>query len=146
MLQHYLRMALRGLIRHKLYSFINVVGLSVALACAILTLLFVRDQLSYDAWLPGTQDLYRLTLTFHVPGDPPWPLAQVPFPVITAMGEKIPQVKAAVHVMPEKMTVMAGARQGQETVTVVDPTFLQVLRLPLLEGDPARALAQPESV
>jgi len=42
-------MALRGLIRHKLYSFINVVGLSVALACAILTLLFVRDQLSYDA-------------------------------------------------------------------------------------------------
>ncbi|HEX3845230.1 MAG TPA: FtsX-like permease family protein [Steroidobacteraceae bacterium] len=146
MLEHYLQMALRGFVRHKLYSFINVVGLSVALACAILTLLFVRDQLSYDAWIPGTQNLYRLALTFHVPGDPPWPLTQAPFPVITAMGEKIPQVKAAVHVVPEKMTVMAGARQGQETVTVVDPSFLQVLRLLLLEGDPTHALAQPESV
>ena len=45
MLEHYLRMALRGFVRHKLYSFINVVGLSVALACAILILLFVRDQI-----------------------------------------------------------------------------------------------------
>ena len=146
MFQHYVRLALRGFVRHKLYSFINLAGLSLALACAILILLFVRDQLSYDAWIPGTQNLYRLALTFHVPGDPPWPLAQAPFPVITAAGERISQVKAAVHVVPEKMTVIAGERQGHETVTVVDPGFLQVLRLPLLEGDATQALAQPESV
>jgi len=146
MLQHYLRMALRGFIRHKLYSFINVAGLSVAMACAILILLFVRDQLSYDAWIPGTQNLYRLAATFQMPDSPPAPTTGCPYPLLTAVGEKIAQVKAVVHVVAEKMTVMAGDRQGHETVTVVDRNFLQVVRIPLLRGDPARALAQPESV
>lgn len=146
MLRHYLLMAGRGLARHKLYSFINVAGLSVPLACAILILLFVRDQLSYDAWIPGTQNLYRLAVTFHLPGSPPLPTTGCPFPVLTAVGEKIPQVKAVVHVVPEKMTVIAGDRQGYETVTVVDPNFFQVLRIPLLRGDPAQVLRQPESI
>ena len=146
MLKHYLRMALRGFVQHKLYSFINVVGLSVALACAILILLFVRDQFSYDARIPDTQNLYRLAVTFQLPGSPPLPATTCPFPVLTAMGEKIPQVKAVVHVVPEKMTVIGGDRQGYETVTVVDPNFFQVLRIPLLRGDPAEVLRQPESV
>ncbi len=146
MLRHYLQMALRGFVRHKLYSFINVAGLSVALACAMLILLFVRDQLSYDAWMPGTQSLYRLALTFHLPGSPPLSLTSAPFPVLTAMGETIPQVKAVVHVVPEKMTVMQGTLQGHETVTVVDPNFFRVFRIRFLRGDPAHALAQPESV
>ena len=90
MLQHYLRMALRGFVRHKLYSFINVVGLSVALACAILILLFVSDQLSYDAWIPGTQNLYRLAATFQLPGSPAMARRRTArFRVLTAMGEKI---------------------------------------------------------
>ncbi|HXR89374.1 MAG TPA: ABC transporter permease [Steroidobacteraceae bacterium] len=145
MLKHYLRMALRGFVRHRLYTFINVVGLSVAMACAILILLFVRDQLSYDAWIPGTQNLYRLAATFHLPGSPPVQLTGCPYPVLTAVAEKMAQVKAVVHVVAEKMTVMAGDRQGHETVTVVDRNFFQVVRIPLLRGDPARALAQPES-
>ena len=146
MFRHYMLMAARGFVRHKLYSFINVVGLSVALACAILILLFVRDQLSYDAWIPGTKNLYRLELTFHLPGSPPLPLASSPFPVLTAMGEKIPEVKAVVHVVPEDMTVMEGNVQRHETVTVVDPNFFHVLRIPLVRGDPATALSQPESI
>jgi len=146
LLGHYLRVALRGFVRHKLYSFINVMGLSVSLACAILILLFVRDQLSYDAWIPGTQNLYRLALTFHLPGSAPLHLTTIPFPVLTAMGEKIPQVEAVVHVVPEDMTVMEGTLQGHETVTVVDPNFFRVLRIPLLRGDPAQALSQPESI
>ena len=146
MWRHYLRMALRGFARHKLYSFINVAGLSVALACAILILLFVRDQLSYDAWIPGTQNVYRLAATFQFPGSPALPGTGCPFPVLTAVGEKIPQVEAVVHLFLEKMTVMAGERQGHETVTVVDPNFFRVLRIPLLRGDPTQVLAQPESI
>ena len=146
MFRHYLLMAVRGFVRHKLYSFINVVGLSVALACAILILLFVRDQLSYDAWIPGTQNLYRLALTYHLPGNPPLHGTICPFPVLTAVGDKIPQVKAVVHVVPEDMTVMAGNLKGHETVTVVDSNFFKVLRIPLLRGDPLLALSQPESI
>ena len=146
MLAHYLRLALRGFVRHKLYSFINILGLSVALACAILILLFVRDQLSYDAWIPGTRNLYRLAVTFHPPGGLPLITGQCPFPVLTAAGEKIPQVKAVLHVVPEQMTVMTDSLEANQKVTFVDPNFFQVLKLPLVEGDRARALSQPESV
>src|SRR5581483_7939094 len=59
-LRHYLLMTLRSFARHKLYSFINIAGLSVGMAAAILIALYVRDQLSYDAWIPGTEHLYRL--------------------------------------------------------------------------------------
>jgi len=146
MLRHYLQMALRGFVRHRLYSFINVAGLAIALVCAILILLFVRDQVSYDSWIPGTENLYRLAATFYLPGNAPLSLTTSPFPVVTAVGEKIPQVKAVVHVVPEKMTVIAGDRRGHETVTVVDSNFFQVLRIPLLRGDPRQVLQQPESI
>jgi putative ABC transport system permease protein len=146
LLRHYLVTASRNLIKHKLYSFINIVGLSVGLACAIFIVLFLRDELSYDRWIPQSSNLYRIELTFHLPGRPPWPLASAPFPVLRAMQEEIPEVKAATHLLPEPMTVTVGNRQFFETVAVVDPSFFQVVRLPLVEGDPASVLAQPESI
>ena len=54
-----------------------------------------------------------------------------PFPILTAVGEKIPQVKAVVHMVAEEMTVIVGDRQRHQTVTFVDPNFFQVLILPL---------------
>jgi putative ABC transport system permease protein len=146
LLRHYVVTASRNLVKHKLYSFINIVGLSVGLACAIFIVLFLRDELSYDRWIPQTSNLYRIELTFHLTGRPPWPLATAPFPVLRAMQEEIPEVKATTHLLPEPMTVTVGNRQFFETVAVVDPSFFQVIRLPLVEGDPASVLAHPESI
>ncbi len=145
MWRHYLSMALRGFARHKLYSLINIVGLSVAMTCAILILLFVRDQLSYDAWIPDAAHLYRLELTFHAGGQI-FKGATCPFPVLRAVGEKIPGVRAVTHVLPEAMTVTVGDRQFKQTVTVVDPNFFEVIRLPLISGTPRTVLVQPDSV
>ena len=66
MFRNYLIVALRNLTRHKLYSFINIAGLTVGLTCAIFIILFVRDQLSYDRWIPGTENLYRVEVTFNL--------------------------------------------------------------------------------
>lgn len=146
MLRHYLLSAVRSFTHHKLYGFINIAGLSIGLACAILIALYVRGQLSYDAWIPGTSHLYRLERAAQVPGHGLLHFAQCPFPVLQAVGEELPQVKAFTHVVPERMTVRAGNRSFHEEVTVVDPNFFRVIRLPLVQGDPTRVLAQPESV
>ncbi|MGH8202227.1 MAG: ABC transporter permease [Steroidobacteraceae bacterium] len=146
MLRHYLVTAVRSLLRHKLYGFINITGFSIALAAAILITLYVRDQLSYDGWIPETSHLYRLERAASVPGHGLLRMAQAPFPVVTVVGQKTPGVKAFTHVMPEYMTVHAGERSFHETVTVVDPNFFQIIRLPLTEGDPTRVLSQPESI
>ncbi|HEY8253972.1 MAG TPA: ABC transporter permease, partial [Rhizomicrobium sp.] len=68
MFRNYLIIALRNIIRHKLYSFINIAGLAVGLTCVILIALFVRDELSYDKWIPGSDRLYRVEMTFYPPG------------------------------------------------------------------------------
>ncbi len=146
MLRHYVLTAMRGLLRHKLYSFINLAGFSIALAAAILITLYVRDQLSYDSWIPGNSHLYRLERAAQIPGHGLLRMSMAPFPVVKAVGEQLPGVKTFTHLLPEPMTLHAGARSFHETVSVVDPDFFLVIRLPLLEGDPARVLSQPDSI
>jgi putative ABC transport system permease protein len=146
MFRHYLTTAARNIVRHKLYSFINIAGLALGLACAILIILFIHDETSYDKWVPDGTRLYRLELTQHVPGSPAVDNASVPFPVGAAMQEEIPEVTAATRLRLEPITMTVGNRQFPEAVDVVDPNFLQVVRLPLVRGDPATVLMQPESL
>src|SRR5579863_1909656 len=85
MFANYLAVALRNIARHKLYSFINIAGLAVGLTCAILIILFVRDELSYDKWIPGAENIWRLEIIYHVPGrSDPIPTAQSPIPIVAA--------------------------------------------------------------
>src|SRR5690348_1969378 len=133
MFRNYLVTALRNLARHKLHSFINIVGLAVGLACAILILLFVRDELSYDKWIEGSDNLWRAEITFHAPGRTD-PLAMIPMPLLAAMREQIPEVRSATRLSRETLTLTAGDRQFAERGGLVDPNFLQVLKLPLVQG------------
>src|ERR1700729_455937 len=133
--RHYLVAASRNLVRHKLYSFINIVGLSVGLACAIFITLFLRDEVSYDRWIPDSANLYRAEVTFHAPGRAPFSYATTPFPLLRAMQDTFPEVKATTPLVPEPMTVTIGNRQFLETIAAVDPNFFQVIKLPLVVGD-----------
>lgn len=146
MVYNYIVTALRNIARHKLYSFINIAGLSVGLTCAIFIALFLRDELSYDRWIPSSANLFRVELTFHMPGRPAWPLATAPFPLLRLMQDNIPEVKATTHLVPEAKTVTVGDRQFVETVAVVDPNFFQLIKLPLAKGDPTQVFVEPESI
>jgi putative ABC transport system permease protein len=146
MFGNYLTIALRNIVRHKLYSFINIAGLAVGLACVIFIALFVRDEVSYDKWISGSENLYRVESTINDPGQGLHRGTQIPFPVPQAMLQQIPEVKAMTRLVPQSMTVNIASRQFLETVTVVDPGFFRVIRLPLVDGDPATVFAQPESV
>ncbi|HEX4104684.1 MAG TPA: ABC transporter permease [Rhizomicrobium sp.] len=144
MFQNYLITALRNFVRHKLYSFINIAGLMVGLTCAIFIILFLRYQLSYDRWIPDSGGLYRVEVTAHNPGQAPLNFAGVSFPMPHAMQQQLPEIKAATVLTPENMTVIVGDRQFPENVDVVDPNFLDVVKLPLAAGDPAAALRRPD--
>ncbi len=111
MFRNYLVTALRNIARHKLYSFINIAGLAVGLACAIFIILFVRDELSYDKWIPGSENLYRVEVhlscarpvrsvmadQLHLPRCP------------AAMRDQIPEVNAAIPISgAASMTVTIG--------------------------------------
>ncbi|HEX4117761.1 MAG TPA: FtsX-like permease family protein [Rhizomicrobium sp.] len=146
MFHNYLITALRNFTRHKLYTFINIVGLTIGLTCAIFIILFVRDELSYDRWIPGTKNLYRVEGTYLVPGQKPNISSFVPFPVPDAMLAQLPDVKSVVHLTFNQMTVANGDRQFLDRVDIVSPNFFQTIQLPLVAGDRSRLLAEPDSI
>ncbi|HEV2702365.1 MAG TPA: ABC transporter permease [Steroidobacteraceae bacterium] len=146
MFRNYLTVALRNLIRHKLYSVINIAGLTVGLACVLFIILFARDELSYDKWLPDSANLYRVEQTIHAPSRAPMAFAVIAFPMPAAMRDEIPGVTGMTRLWAEPMTLTSGDRQFPERVNVVDPNFFQVIKLPLVIGDPAQVFRQPESI
>ncbi|HEY1877401.1 MAG TPA: ABC transporter permease, partial [Rhizomicrobium sp.] len=126
MIGNYLIVALRNLARHKLYSFINIAGLTVGLTCAIFVMLFVRDQISYDRWIPGTENLYRVENTLNLAGKPPQQNAKTPFPATQAMLDQIPEVQARTRLARRSTTILMGNRQFPQRVDIVDPNFLEM--------------------
>jgi putative ABC transport system permease protein len=146
MLRNYLVTALRNFSRHRLYGFINVAGLAVGLACAIFIVLFLRDELSWNSWIPGSANIWRVETTLAFPGGAPEREATAPFPLGAAMQSGIPEVRAAARLVPEDMTVKSGDRQFPETIAYVDPDFFTIVQLPFLRGEARDALVGPESV
>jgi len=147
MWRHYLSIAARGLVRHRLYSAINIASLAVGLTCIVFVVLFVRDELSYDKWIPDTQNLYRVELTANVPDRGPLPMAVIPYPMPAAMHDGIPGVTAATLLYSWTLTLTSGDRQfSLKNLDVVDPGFFDIIRLPFVEGSPDSVFRQPESV
>lgn len=146
MWRHYLSVAARGIVRHRLYSAINIASLAVGLTCAIFVILFVRDELSYDKWIPDTGNLYRVELTIDIPGRAPLPTATTPYPMPAAMRDQIPGVIGMTRLYTWSLTLTSGDRQFAQNIDVVDPEFFKVIRLPLIMGDAGSVFRQPESI
>jgi len=146
MFRNYLVTALRAIARHRLYSFINIAGLAVGLASVIFVILFVRDELSYDKWIPGSDNLYRVEVAITIPDRPVLMLSMVPFAMPEAMRNEVPGVIGMTRLNAEQMTLTAGDRQFVEHVDVVDPGFFALIHLPLVSGDPNTVFRQPNSI
>ena len=147
MFRNYLVTALRNITRHKLYSLINIAGLAIGLACIVFVILFIRDELSYDEWIPGTENLYRIEMAIQLPGRDPLLTSTIPFPMPAEMRNEIPEVTAMTRIYDNySMTLMVGDRQFRQRIDSVDPNFFSVIKLPLVKGDPTRVFADPQSL
>src|ERR1041385_1315280 len=68
MIQNYLRIAFRTLSKNKVYSFINIFGFSIGITCTVLILLWVQDEVTYDAWIPKYDRIYRVMVKAQYDG------------------------------------------------------------------------------
>jgi putative ABC transport system permease protein len=146
MFRNCLAAALRSAWHDRFYAALNVLGLALGFAVVILIWLFVRDELSYNSFLPGYQDVYWMKLTIAEPGQRPITVRGSPASMAAALKLDFPEIIAATRTR----TQFAGLRHGRvdavENVLGVDPDFFKVLGYPMLRGDPATALAEPDSV
>lgn len=147
MLKNYFLIAWRNLRNNKAFSFINISGLAIGLATCLLILLYVKDELSYDRYNVKADRIYRVDGDLKFAGNH-FILAVVPEPMGAAMKKDYPEVEEEVRFRGYGgMLVRKGNQNIQEDkVIYTDSTLFKVFTLPMIQGDPDHALAEPKSV
>ena len=140
MLKNYIKIALRNFLRHRGYTFINIAGLAIGIACCILIMLWVQDELSYDRFHENADDLYVATFS---------------------NGSKVTPTALSDYLKAEYPEVIRTSRYSghgrnllkfkdtdiyQEGGIMVDPDFLKMFTIPFLKGNRETALDDPHSI
>ncbi|PCI33991.1 MAG: hypothetical protein COB54_03050 [Alphaproteobacteria bacterium] len=146
MINNYFLVALRNLVQNKLYSAINIGGLAVGLASCLLIFLFVKDEMSYDKWIPNAENIYRVNMTSMRPGRPPDASAENAWPVHDAILQEFPQIEEAARLVDLDHVVRQGENINRERIIHAEDNFFRIFELPLLEGDPETALSDYTSI
>lgn len=147
MIQNFFRVAWRNIVRNKIYSIINIAGLSLGLACVMLIFLYTKDEVSFDRFHEKNDQIYRIvskryndkgeaagsggfTGSFHGP----------------AFADKIPEIKSFVRYQSGMVSVKKDNEVLTQVSLNVDSGFFSVFSFPLLHGNAATALSQPNQV
>lgn len=145
MLKNWFTVALRNLLRHKLYTAINVLGLAAGLAAALLIVVFVRHELSYNALFTQAENTWRVVRTEFVPGRQPEATSAQAIPVAPALKQQFAEIESVVRVGRTREVVKRGDESLYQLFNPADPDYFRLFNFPFLDGDPATALAQPNS-
>ena len=146
MLRNYFKIAFRNLWRHRVFSFINIMGLSVGMTACLLIFLYVRFEMSYDTFHPKSDRIYRVVADIKTPteviptGGPAW---AVPSHIKLDFGE----VEAFTRVMGDNLLFRKGDIKFNESKAIwADSAFFSIFHFPLLQGNPRTALKEPFSI
>lgn len=155
MFKNYYKVAIRNLMRHKMYSFVKIGGFSLGVAACVLIALFIIDELQYDNHYTDANRIYRLINTWKETGEEgKWP-AQQP-PLAGMVRDEIPEVEKIGRMIAYDGWYLAGdnlMREAGKTQNVYDngfaysdQTFIEILDLTMLYGDVNNALAKPNTI
>lgn len=144
MLSSYFKTSARSLLRHRLYAFINISGISLGLSCCLLTFLYVRNEYTVNTNFPNGERIYRINSLWREAsmGLPTTTLA----PVGPAVASTYPEVEFQTRLYLVSEIIHVGEKNFRKDLIVADPSLLQVFEFPLLAGDARTALSQPRSV
>ncbi|MCB0845306.1 MAG: ABC transporter permease [Bacteroidetes bacterium] len=152
MLQNYLKTALRKMGRQKVYTFINISGLAIGMAACILILLWVKDELSYDAYHDNSDQIYRLSRQwFNEDGESNLHLGHLAPPFAPLLKNDMEGVvDEAVRFLgdtPGPLLTFSGDKKlVEEKFFFADPQIFKVFSWKIIEGDPETALVEPNSL
>lgn len=148
MFRNYLKVAWRNLLKNKIFSFINVIGLAIGLSCFLLIVLYVTDELSFDRYNANADRIYRINSDIRFGG------ADLHMPVTSdMMGQLLrkdyPEVDDYTRIYTfngDQLVKKGNEFINEQRVANVDSTFFRVFTLPAIEGDTRTALNEPNTV
>ena len=145
---NYLKITVRNLKKHKVYSFINIMGLALGLACCLMIGLYVQDELRYDYFHQDPDRIFKVVSDLKPPGDADVAkLASNGWPVGQSLKAAYPEIEEVVYL--RKWPRYAIKHQDQyffENMLYADEAFFRVFSFPLLQGSSDTALTAPYSL
>ena len=150
MFQNYLKIAFRNLLKFKGYAAINIFGLAIGIACCLLIVQHLRDELSYDAHHVDKESLYRVGTSF-ITGDRETETVTGPSPLAWTLVDDYPEVEMAARLLPapgvsQYLIKKEDRSYFEERGYYADSTFFRTLTYDFVEGDPQTALGEPLTV
>lgn len=147
MFRNYLKTGIRNIKRQKGYSVINIAGLAIGLACCILILLWVRDELSFDKFHEKDNRLYRIICKWDTENATRY-TASTPAPLGPALKENFPDIeRCAMYADLGSVNVKCGEKVFRESYfSFVGKDFFEMFSFPLVKGDIKTVFSNPYSV
>lgn len=146
MYKSYFKIGWRNLLKNKGYSFINIGGLAVGMAFALITGLWIQNELGYDSF-HSNGDRLALILKHTLFNDEKNTQISTPYPLHEELKTKYPEVKRTSKVSWEfERTLMVDDHIVNKRGRYVDPDFLEMFSFPLIKGDIRTALQDPNSI
>lgn len=144
MLRSYLKIAIRQLIRQKGYSFINVMGLTIGMACFILIGLWVKDELSFDRFHENKDRIYRILNKMSDGSFSPNPT----YALAPALKDQHPDVEEFSRVWFQASSLVKYGEKSfiEDNISMADPGFFRMFSFPFIMGDPETALAERDAI
>ncbi|MDP9229531.1 MAG: ABC transporter permease, partial [Bacteroidota bacterium] len=146
MIKNYFKTALRNLWRSKVFSLINILGLSVGLACCMLIFLYSKDEISYDRFHKKKNNIYRITATITRADGNVNKIGSTGMMPGPNFKRAIPEIEDFVRVQSAYFNIKHGKEIFDQDALYVDSNFFSVFSFPLVAGNPKTALTEMHSV
>ena len=149
MIRNYLTVGLRALAKNRTYAFINIVGLALGLAAAVMILLYVRYEMSYDAWLPGADQAFQFQTYYKADkkGTEAMPMQLSPYVAGAALRKDFPQIEKIVYLKSADPVVLQdGIAKKTDDIQLADGNIFDILQFPFVRGNPAHVLDDTHSL
>lgn len=147
MFRNYFKVALRNILKHKFFAAINIVGLVIGMTCCLLIFIYVQDEVSFDKFHTKAPEIYRIGLHGRIAGQEIY-TATTCLPVGPTMQREIPGIEAMVRLIQQGDVTFKvdDVVFSQEEVFFADSNFFEFFTFPLLKGDPATVLKEPNTL
>ena len=148
MIKNYLKVAFRNILRHKVYSLINIFGLAIGMALCLLILVYVQDELSFDGFHENADRIYRIAQTEDHNGDLTNVMRIAPG-ATTRLEIDFPEaIEKTARIFPagEVWTKYGDRLYREDKVYVVDDPFFDIFTFDFISGNPETALKEPNSI
>lgn len=143
MLKNYFKIALRSIWKDKFFSFLNISGLAIGIACCLLIVTYVRYELSYDKHFQGHENIYRIIIDGSFNGRD-FTGAECPAPAGTTYRDQIPGVEQRLRMRSTGSWIVKYEEKvfNEERVVFSDETFFDVFKVKLIQGNPEEVLSR----